>query len=118
MKTIWLFVLIVWAFVGYYLFPDPWASAMSFQGLALGVLLWHQRGPAFGLRWFVCLFGADEAMQVFVWHLMWNWWRPTGTGELGEAYTHWPLFWYGMLAVAFLTYWIANRLGGQSNERT
>jgi hypothetical protein len=106
-STVWLLVLTAIAFVGYYPFPHKWASAMAVQGLVVGLLFWSHRGPRFKARWFVCLIGLEEGLQVFGCQMAWNWWpvKERGAG-LCEAYTGLPFFWAAAWAIYIIAVWM------------
>lgn len=105
--TVWLFVALAWAHLGDVLFPHRWAAFVSGLGLISAVFVWTMRGPRFALRWFICLWGAIEGLQVFVCHLSYNWWPKTGPRGLCEAYTNFPLYWYGICSILVLSIWVA-----------
>jgi len=100
--TLWLFVLLVYVHLGYYGFRHPWAAAVAGLGLLSAILVWGLRGPAWSLRWFVCLWGAIEGLQIFVCQLSWNWHPVKSDAGICEAYTGWPLLWWGLWVVAIL----------------
>lgn len=106
-ETVWLFILLAWAHLGDVLFPHRWAAFVSGLGLISAVFVWTMRGPRFALRWFICLWGAIEGLQVFVCHLSYNWWPKTGPRGLCEAYTNFPLYWYGICSILVLSIWVA-----------
>lgn len=95
--------------MGYYQFPNQWAAFASGLGLMTAVLLWTMRGERFSIRWFIVLFGIQEGLQVFVCQMSYNWWPVETETGMCEAYTGWPLTWYGIWCAATLAYWLANK---------
>jgi hypothetical protein len=105
-KTLWLFLLLVWVHLSDVLFPNRWAAFVSGLGLGTAVLVWMQRGRRFSIRWFICLWGAIEGLQIFVCHGAFNWFPIRSEKPLCEAYTGWPLYGWGIVCVAVLAYWM------------
>lgn len=105
----WLLALLVWAHLGYTMFPHKMAAFASGLGMLTAYLLWTIRGERFSIRWFICLWGIVEGLQVFVCQGLYNWWPVSTKGGMCEAYTGWPLTWYGLWCIATLTYWLARK---------
>jgi len=66
LSTTWLLALLVWVHMGYWLAPHPWSAFTSGLGLATVVWLWPLRGPLGALRWWLCIWGVAEGVQIFV----------------------------------------------------
>lgn len=106
LSTPWLLSILVWAHLSDVLFQNRWAAFTSGLGIALAILTWNQRGQRFSIRWFICLWGAIEGLEIFVCQGLYNWFPKDG--DLGQcsAYTSLPLYGWGTVAVAVLAYWV------------
>lgn len=92
------------------LFEEPtrrWGAGVSALGLGMMILTWKQRGRRFSLRWMICLWGAVEGLEVFVCQGLYVFFPKPGTMGQCSAYTNLPLYQWGLVSVAVLTYWIA-----------
>lgn len=109
MSTPWLLLIVCWGHMGYLLFEPrhQWPAFASGLGLLAAALVWAQRGPRRGARWFLCAWGAVEGLQVFLCQGAQVWARVPGPDGMCAAYTGWPLLWWGLWAVAVIAYWIA-----------
>lgn len=99
----------------YLLVPDEAKGPVyaASLGFLLAVLTWTQRGPVGKARWFICVWGAIEGLQMIPCQLA-QLWAPVGAGDsLCQAHTGWPVVWWSLWAILIVTYifWVEEENG-------